>query len=391
VSLPIQSNMKRCVLNDAGQVVYYLHATNSALQDNGAAADLTGAAGQVMVEIPEHYRKFEQEGTKQRCLLSAYALPGFTRVPKTYISAYEAALDRTNLKLSSVVNTTTQYRGGNNNSAYDALDSSLLGMLVSNLSLTNFRTYARNRGLDNWNCQTYEAYKTLYWLYIVEYANLNSQLTYNAALTSEGYRQGGLGAGVTTLNSTLWSNWNAYNPFIPCGFTNSLGNQTGVAAFNMPDGYGATLLVGVPSYRGIENPFGHVWKWTDGCKCRIQSDDAGGVSEFYVCTDPSKFQDSNYSDYEIRGNLPRSDNYVKSICFGEHGDIVPLLGGASGTTYFCDYLYSLVPSSGESLRGLIGGGNAVGGAAAGLVYWHSGNAPSNAFSYIGSRLCFLTA
>ena len=59
VSLPVQSLMRRCLLNDAGQVVTYLHPTDSTKTDTGAAADLTGASGMVMVEIPKHYRKFE--------------------------------------------------------------------------------------------------------------------------------------------------------------------------------------------------------------------------------------------------------------------------------------------------------------------------------------------
>ena len=104
VALPVQSLMRRCILKDDGTVNYYLHANNSALRDNGAAADLTGASGQVMVEIPDFYIRFEMEGTKRRCMMSLFALPGFTKIPKMYISAYEAALDRTNLKLSSVVN-----------------------------------------------------------------------------------------------------------------------------------------------------------------------------------------------------------------------------------------------------------------------------------------------
>ena len=76
-----------------------------------------------MVEIPAHYRRFETEGTKQRCYLSEYALPGFELVPKCYVSAYEATVDRTNSKLASVVNLTAQYRGGGNNSSRDEQDN----------------------------------------------------------------------------------------------------------------------------------------------------------------------------------------------------------------------------------------------------------------------------
>ncbi len=65
----------------------------------------------------------------------------------------------------------------------------------------------------------------------------------------------------------------------------------------MPTEYG-TLTVQVPSYRGVENPFGHLWKWTDGCKCLIQSDASGGLSEFYVCDTPANFTSSGVAGYE---------------------------------------------------------------------------------------------
>jgi hypothetical protein len=400
VSLPIQSRMRRCLLKDDGTVNYYLHANDSTLRDTGAAADLSGASGQVMVEIPEHWRKFEFEGTKWRVFLSEFQLPGFHFVPKVYRSAYEAAIDRTTSnapKLSSVVNTAPEFRGGNNNAAYDGNSNSLLGKPGTSTSLTNYRTYARRRGTAGknaagWNCDVYDIQKTCYWLFIVEYATLNCQATYNAQPTSEGYKQGGLGAGVTTLASAAWSTFNESNPFVPCGYTNSLGNRTGVIDFAMPAEYGATLTLKVPSYRGLENPFGHIWSWTDGCKCRIQSNDGGGLSEFLICTDPAKFQDSNYNDYEKRGNLPRADGYVKEILIGEFGENMPrLASGGSSTTYFSDYFYTNIPASGEAQRGVLVGGRASNGAYAGFACAYTYYAASTTSTYVGSRLCFIPA
>ena len=401
VSLPIQSRMRRCLLNDEGKVVTYLNANDSTKTDTGANADLTGASGQVMVEIPAHYRKFEIEGTVFRCLLSEYALPGFHYVPLAYRSAYEATVDRTitsTPKLASVVNTTAAFRGGNNNSDWDNTYRSLLGKAATSISLTNFRTYARNRGEAGlngagWNCDVYEVQKTCYWLYVVEYANLNCQLDYNPEPTSEGYKQGGLSSGVTTLNSTKWSAYNNYYPFIPCGITNTLGNKTGVVEFTMPDEYdpGNTTNVKIPSYRGLENPFGHIWSWTDGCKCKIQSVESGGLSEFYVCSDPSKYQSTDYTDYEKRGELPRSEGYVKVLMVGEYGENMPATLGASSTTYFADYFYTNIPTSGEAQRGVLFGGYATYGARAGLSCADTLNAPSTANAHVGSRLCFLPA
>lgn len=389
--LPIQSRIRRCILNDAGQVVYYLHPNDSSLTETGSAADLTGATGQVMVETPAHYRKFEAEGTKVRCLISEIELPGFHYVPRYYRSAFEATVERTTNKLSSVRNDTAEYRGGNNNAAWDLESRTLLGRPATLISLTNFRAYARNRGAG-WNCDVYEVQKTWYWLYAVEYANFNSQLTYNAAPTLAGYKQGGLGDGVTTLASAAWSAWNSYYPFVQCGHTISLGNRTGAIPYELPAEYGSALTVDVPTYRGLENPFGHVWSWTDGCKVRIQADDAGGKSEFYVCLNPSQFQDSNYDNYLLRGEFPRASAYVKQMLVGEFGENMPAAAGGTGTgsaTYFADYFYTSLPSSGESMRGVLFGGDAYHGALAGLGCSHTLIAASYTAANIGSRLCFL--
>jgi hypothetical protein len=403
VSLPIQSRMRRCLLNDNGTVNYYLHANDSTLRDTGAAADLSGASGQVMVEIPEHWRKFEFEGTKWRVFLSEFQLPGFHFVPKAYRSAYEAAIDRTVTgapKLASVVNTSAFFRGGNNTDTWDSETRILLGRPGTQTSLTSFRTYARRRGTAGkngagWNCDLYDIQKTCYWLYVVEYANLNCQAAYNAQPDANGYRQGGLGAGVTTLNGTLWSTWNAYNPFVPCGYTNSLGNRTGVVDFVMPAEYGATLTVQVPSYRGLENPFGHTWSWTDGCKCRISAtvDNGGtGLSEFFACNDPSKFQDSTYNDYDKRGDLPRNEGYVKEMLVGEFGENMPKVAiGGSSTTYFSDYFYTNIPASGAAMWGVLFGGTASYGALAGVASARTHSAASDANASVGSRLCFIPA
>ena len=112
-SLPIQSRMRGCLLDDDGQVVEYLDP------NDWTGNDRTGLRGQVMVEIPMHYRKFETEGTKRRVLISELPIPGYDVVPKVYVSAYEATVERSTSKLCSVANINENYRGGNNNSSLD--------------------------------------------------------------------------------------------------------------------------------------------------------------------------------------------------------------------------------------------------------------------------------
>lgn len=389
-SLPLQSMIRRCVLKDDGTVNYYLHANDSTLRDNSAAATLDGSHGMVMVELPDTYVRFEMDGNKRRCLMSNQELPGFTKWSKDYVSAYEAATDRTTgtIKLASVVNMAVAFRGGNNNADWDGTYRNLLGRPATQISLTNFRAYARNRGSISWNCNTYQIQRKLWWLFAVEYANFNSQDTFNAAPTGDGFRQGGLGAGVTTLANEAWNTFNSYYPFVPCGYTNSLGNHTGYVDFVMPSEYG-TLTVQVPSYRGVENPFGHLWKWTDGCKCLIQSDASGWLSEFYVCDVPANFTSSGVTNYELRGYLPRSEGYVKEVILGEYGEIMPLSVGAGSTTYFCDYFYTNKPETGVSERGVLFGGNANSGAHAGFVCAYTHHTATSTNATIGSRLCFI--
>ena len=388
--LPLQSLMRRCILKDNGTVNYYLHANDSTKRDNGAAANLTGADGQYMVELPDMYVRFETDGDISRHLQSTEPLPGFRLWRKDYVSAVEATVQRSTTTLCSVVNKDADYRGGNNDASRDGTYKTQLGMPATQISLTNFRAYARKRGSTEWNCNLYQTHRKLWWLFAVEYANFNSQDAFNAELDENGYHQGGLSSGVTTLNSTKWNTFNNYYPFVPCGTTNSLGNHSGVVEFTMPDEYdpGVPTKVNVPSYRGVENPFGHIWKWTDGCKCLIQSETDGGLSEFYVCDDPAAFTSSGVVNYDLRGNLPRKEGYVKKLILGEHGEIMPLEVGGGSTTYFCDYFYTNIPSSGVSERGVLFGGTAYHGSDAGFVYAYTSTAAPYTSAYFGSRLCF---
>ena len=310
--LPLQNMMRGCLLKDDGSVNYYLHANDSTKRDNGANANLSGADGQVMVELPDVYIRFERDGNKCRAMISPQELPGFILWKKDYISMFEASIQRSANKLCSVVNATADYRGGNNTTAYDGKSNTLIGRPATNISLNTFRTYARNRGAKAWNCNTYSVHRKLWWLFAIEYCTFNSQEAYNAALTTEGYHQGGLGDGVTTLDWGKWSQFNGNNPFVPCGFTNSLGNHSGYIEYTMPSEYDATTKkVQVNRYRGVELPFGHVWKWTDGCKCMIQSDTDGGLSKFYVADDVNAFKEGGVDGYDYRGNLPRKEGYLK--------------------------------------------------------------------------------
>lgn len=384
--LPVHSKMRGCLLDDQGIVQEYLPA------GSWKSSTRNGSIGQVMVEIPEHYRKFVTNGTKRQVWYSVEKISGYHKVPKMYISAYEATVQRSTGKLCSVVNTTADYRGGNNNSAYDNAENSLLGTSATQISRTNFRTYARNRNVSttNWNIMTYDAYKSLYWLFVVEYATLDSQRAFEAKPTSDGFKQGGLGAGVTNINSEKWNTFNGYHPFIKCGYTDSLGNGTGIVEYTTPANLGG-VTVQVPRYRGIENPFGHLFKWIDGIIIQINPDGAdgsAGLSKIYTCSDPDKFTDSEYTGYTYVGNEARTEAYVQEVIFGDQGEIMPSSVGGGSTTYFCDYHHTNIPTT-TTLRGVLFGGHAAYGSHAGFVSAYSSSAPSHTYAAFGSRLCFI--
>lgn len=373
--LPVQSGMIRCIIDNNGGIVRY----------NDEAVDdiLTQSA---MVEIPEHWFKLYTNGTKFKAMFSAIPLPGYNHIDKFYISTMEARIYRNNSTLFSskgVNSTDSSVRGGDNTADWDGTYRSLLGRPVTNLTRDQFRQAARKRG-SGWEMYTYNAHKTLFWLFAVEYATLDSQKPFNAQKDANGFAQGGLGPGPTQM--TDWTNFNNANPLIPCGYTNEFGNGSGEKAYvvkNASGGTHATLMAN--RYRGIENPFGHIWKYTDGANIQVTTGDAG-LSILWTTDDPSNFSDTSYTGYDKKGNICRTDGYAKKMLLGEDGDIVATEVGGSSSTYWCDYYYTY--TSANRIQVLLIGGSADVGQNSGLAYINTHDASSAAAKYFGSRLCF---
>lgn len=380
--LPVQSKMRRCLLDRDGGVKEYL---DNELSWGGSYLDYA-----VMTEIPEHWYKLYFNGTKFRKMLSEIPLPGYKHVDKFYISTYEARMYRTDNLLCSAAGASklsdpnsTNFRGGDNTAEWDDTYRSLLGRPVTNLTRDQFRQAARKRG-SGWEMYTYNAHKILFWLFAVEYATLDSQKPFNAQKDANGFAQGGLGPGPTQM--TDWTNFNNANPLIPCGYTNEFGNGSGEKAYvvkNASGGTHATLMAN--RYRSIENPFGHIWKYTDGANIQVTTGDAG-LSILWTTDDPSNFSDTSYTGYNKKGNICRTNGYAKKMLLGEDGDIVATEIGGSSSTYWCDYYYTY--TSANRMQEVLVGGRADPGSAAGLASVNAGNAPSAAGRNVGSRLCF---
>lgn len=374
--LPVQSGMRGVVLDNNGEVYYYHEPT--AWKMTFASKDYAS-----MVEIPDHWYKLYIIGTKFRMMLSSIPLPGYKHISKFYIGSSEAQMLRSLGLLMSDKTNSTDTRGGDNTSEWDNTYRSLLGCPVTNLTQDQFRQAARKRG-SGWEMYTYNAHKTLFWLFAVEYATLDSQKPFNAQKDANGFAQGGLGPGPTQM--TDWTNFNKINPLIPCGYTNEFGNGSGEKAYvvkNASGGTHATLMAN--RYRGIENPFGHIWKYTDGANIQVTTGDAG-LSILWTTDDPSNFSDTSYTGYNKKGNICRTNGYAKKMLLGEDGDIVATEIGGSSSTYWCDYYYT--NTSANRMQVVLVGGTADHGSGAGLANVTAADAPSGAYRYVGSRLCF---
>lgn len=385
-SLPVQSLMKGCLLNDNGTVNYYLDPTDWTKKADGTASNLAGIDGQVMIEVPEHYVREWEDGGYTNIAISLTNFTDATKIDKFYYGAYKAALNRTNNKLGSVVNTSADWRGGNNNAALDAADNTLLGKPATLINRTNFRTYARNRG-NNWNIIPYKQYMAIYRLYEVEYATRHSQKAVDGTLTAEGYKKGGLGNGVTTIVSANWNTFNGYYPFVPNGQSDSMGNSSGEVAYSIT-GWPVVATVNVNRYRGVEMPFGHIGEWVDGIN--IYNDH---IAERFIANmidDPSNFAD-NTSDNARAVDLMKLSGYVSKLSLG---DKLPIEGGIAGSgtsTYYCDYHYNDYSAVSSYWRALRVGGAATYGGSAGFVLSASNSSAAYTSASFGSRLCYLGA
>ena len=374
--LPVQSGMRGVVLDNNGGVYYYLTPTNWNFT-------FTSEDYASMVEIPDHWYRIYITGTKFKMMLSSIPLPGYKHISKFYIGSSEAQIIRSSGLLLSDNTGAVDRRGGDNTADWDGTYRSLLGRPVTNLTRDQFRQAARKRG-SGWEMYTYNAHKTLFWLFAVEYATLDSQKPFNAQKDANGFAQGGLGAGPTQM--TDWTNFNNVNPLIPCGYTNEFGNGSGEKAYvvkNASGGTHATLMAN--RYRGIENPFGHIWKYTDGANIQVTTGDSG-LSILWTTDDPSNFSDTSYTGYDKKGNICRTNGYAKKMLLGEDGDIVATEVGGSSSTYWCDYYYTYTQAN--RMQVVLVGGPADDGTNAGLANVSTKHAPSAAARYFGSRLCF---
>lgn len=378
-SLPIQSMMKPFVITN------YRHQSPEnilPIDDNFSKSFYSTESNtqwevvfsldtDIMIRIPEFWYtdEYVPSSKTHNLKICPHAKPGWYHHKEAYVSAYELC--------------ETSPSSGKVCSAKGLIP--LVGRTREVL-----RKAVRGSGFDGeakWNLYTYEEHRAICHLFLVEYATRNSQKAVNTKLTPEGFRQGGLGSGCTTGTATIngaqtWS-------FIPTGSSDSLGSGSGevTVTIQQTDSSGSntsTITRKCNRYRGIENPFGHIWKHTDD----VISVYGNGYRTWYKSVKPNQFATNKNTSYKpFCASTMVSNGYKTEIKATPTCDFFATsVSGGSETTYWCDYNWDNTDTSEHCL--LIGGGSGSGGAA-GLFALRSDSGVGGSYADIGSRLTYL--
>lgn len=378
-SLPIQSMMKPFVITN------YRHQSPEnilPIDDNFSKSFYSTESNtqwevvfsldtDIMIRIPEFWYtdEYVPSSKTHNLKICPHAKPGWYHHKEAYVGAYELC--------------ETSPSSGKVCSAKGLIP--LVGRTREVL-----RKAVRGSGFDGeakWNLYTYEEHRAICHLFLVEYATRNSQKAVNTELTPEGFRQGGLGSGCTTGTATIngaqtWS-------FIPTGSSDSLGSGSGevTVTIQQTDSSGSntsTITRKCNRYRGIENPFGHIWKHTDD----VISVYGNGHRTWYKSVKPNQFATNKNTSYKpFCASTMVSNGYKTEIKATPTCDFFATsVSGGSETTYWCDYNWDNTDTSEHCL--LISGRSGAGGLA-GLFSLSSTTGVGASDAGIGSRLTYL--
>lgn len=380
VITPIHRGMRRCVINDSGVVQYYLDPADSTKKADGTASVLTGADGQVMVEIPAFYTKREVSGTFITWSISPVALPGYTlhpafvkdgvTVPFRYYGAYDACVyDATAAAYISGLNWDNNIspNGVAVDSAADKLASVSGVYPMVGLTRAECRTIAANRG-TGWRQLDYTLFSAVQLLYLIEYQTFFSQNV--------------LGAGNTGTTYAASSGTQSDNGGSEAGKSNSIGN----ASTNTTNGASSgSRGVAWMSYRGIENFYGNGWNWADGVIVNAAGAVSANQAVWYFTNNSADFSDTvNTNMTQITAVAATGGNYASAVASVDNFFIATSVSGGSSTTYTTDYW----DGSTSADRVVIVGGSAFDGAIAGAFVVLASSDASLRYRSVGARLAF---
>lgn len=351
--------MKRCNLADDGTV-------NAFYGEAGYAED--GSNGQVMVRIPKFYYRAEINDVEDkiyRWYISAEPLSGFSIHPAfvrngiekdyVYIGAYEATLyDDSAI---DYVGDGVTYDYANDMLASVAGLQPLSGN-TDHFDIVEARQLAQNRGAG-WNLQDFFTVSAVQLLYLVEYADFNTQSAISESITN--------------LDSGTGNH--AQNT----GHTSTLGNDTGeVVISTLENGATGATETYAMSYRGIENLYGNIWNFVDGVNI---NDNVPYVADNNFASDVFS------GEYESLGVILSSTNgYASDIAYNNNYNFgfLPVEVSGSSSTELADYYHQ---SSGQMVALL--GGSWTDGSRAGGFRWYLDSSSTGSARAIGARLAFI--
>lgn len=318
------------------------------------------------------------------------------KIPAGGISWLGAAvMDRTNTKLCSLISDAEQYRGGGGSAlnpasyekapAADTPQISMLGMPATNISTTNFGSYARKRG-EGWEANWFVARFVVEFLFEIIMGTENSQAAFNAEKDENGLYQGGFGTGVTDMPA--WDKYNGYYPVIPTSVGLEAGDGVCLVPYSLPqtaDTEGETYKTfNVPVFFGLVGAgYGHLYSWVRGLIM-----DAGEEKSLVYVT-PSMLADydpNTVADKILVAECPRVSGYIKRKSY-QGLCCMPTEVGGSATVRFADNFYTNVDTS-KGLRVRAAGGDAGIGTSAGASCASANSAATLASALYSAPLCY---
>lgn len=389
--LPIQNRLKGCVYNEK-KISYFLNPTGWAKPlENGFVPPLDGSDGDVGVNVPQFYICVKDTGTKYQLWISDFNIDGtFTRV-HPFIISHTKTMTRTRedgkeeVFSACIKHDDTRYLGGNKSSSVIA--TKLQGRPRTGIDYDKANEFCANRG-DWITMIDYLEYCAIQALCYIEYANFDNQAALNTNLTSEGFKQGGLGAGVTNLEWNRWSRFNGNNPIVQTywsaehniGNGNTNGDHYELSAYNDD---GSNLSTYPAFYHGI-HLFGDIWSFVRDVVIINKDTDYNSV---YLLKKGVAHADVTVDNVDEKcyfiGYQANTNNYITEFDLQRGPYFVPNL---VGTNKKFDYNYirgNNGQDTDKSVRVLLVGGSASNGSWVGSGSFLSRWVRSDSLAYIG--------
>lgn len=381
---------RRCNVSDDGTITAY-YGDESYTED--------GSNGQVMVFQPKFYykvvplklKKNSDSGIGYHLRKANYYV---SSKPKTGFKLHPAFYDENGNAINYILFSADEgsmfdvsakaYVNDNVDESITYEDGDLLCSVAGKKPISGLRqglgtrpvleSMTNNRG-SGWHLETIKATSANQLLMMVELGMMNSQT--------------GIGQGVISISGN-----NSYNCSSLTGSTADLGSGTGQAVETVNEisgvetAYTTAGKVSV-SYRGVENPWGNLWKHIQGIN--IWGDGSMGGGQPYVADDFNFSESKNTDNYKPVGfTLPNANGYIKSMGYGsETYDwlLMPSEIGGTSASPVGDYSYTASNLNGYRIARL--GGSWLSGAAAGSFIWDGTYGVTTNTQNTGGRLLYI--